>query len=80
MHLAERLEFRAVVVMACDDESFPCTHGLRVSETTAISNRFTTPNGICFTWPAPERETSFVTIVEPASGFLDDLEASGERY
>ena len=55
MHLAKGLEFRAVAVMACDDEVIPLQE--RIEKVTEDSDlrKFTTPNGTCYTSPAPER-------------------------
>jgi superfamily I DNA/RNA helicase len=53
MHLAKGLEFRAVAVMACDDEVIPSRSASRMSPTMPISKTFTTVSAICFTWRAP---------------------------
>lgn len=53
MHLAKGLEFRAVSLMACDDEITPLQS--RIETVTAIWKRFTTPNAICCTSPARAR-------------------------
>lgn len=57
MHLAKGLEFRAVVVMACDDEVIPCKSAWKPWVTMPTCKRCTTPSGICSTWPARGRET-----------------------
>lgn len=44
MHLAKGLEFRAVLVMACDDEVIPLQERIRTSATTRTWRRSTTPN------------------------------------
>ena len=44
MHLAKGLEFRAVVVMACDDEVIPCRNELNRSVTMPICRKSTTLN------------------------------------
>jgi Integrase core domain len=56
MHLAKGLEFRAVAVMACDDEIVPYRSASRRSGTTPICRRSTTPSVICSTSPAPAQE------------------------
>lgn len=59
MHLAKGLEFRAVAVMACDDEIIPLRNESKQSVTTQTYRRFTTPNGTCSTSPAPARGTIY---------------------
>ena len=53
MHLAKGLEFRAVAVMACDDEIIPCKSASKTSATMPTSRRSTTPSVTCSTSPAP---------------------------
>lgn len=50
MHVSKGLEFRAVAVMACDDEILPFRRASRQSPTRAISRRCTTPSATCCTW------------------------------
>jgi superfamily I DNA/RNA helicase len=52
MHLAKGLEFRAVVVMACDDEIIPLQERMRQSATTLICRRFMKRSATCYTWHA----------------------------
>ena len=58
MQLARGLEFRAMAVMAYDDEIIPCGSGSRLSVTTQTFRRSTTPSDICSTSPAPAQETN----------------------
>jgi superfamily I DNA/RNA helicase len=58
MHLAKGLEFRAVAVMACDDEVIPLQERIERSATTPTSRRSTTPSGTCSTSPARGRGTT----------------------
>ena len=53
MHLAKGLEFRAVVVMACDDEFSRCRSTSRPWQTTRTWKKSTTPSGTCSTSHAP---------------------------
>ncbi len=61
MHLAKGLEFRAVAVMACDDEvvplqASPCRSASKRLAMTPTCRRCMTPSSTCSTWPAPGRE------------------------
>ncbi len=49
MHLAKELEFRAVAVMACDDEIIPSQHRIDEVGTKRIFGRFTKRSGTCCT-------------------------------
>jgi hypothetical protein len=76
MQLATGLEFRAMAVMAYDDEIIPCGSGSRLSVTTQTCRRSTTPRDICSMSPAPAQETNCKS--QPSSrhpNFLDDLRA-----
>jgi hypothetical protein len=56
MHLAKGLEFRAVVVMACDDEVIPLQERIEtVGPTMPTCRRSTTPSAICSMSPALAR-------------------------
>jgi len=56
MHLAKGREFRAVVVMACNDEIIPLQEASRQSATTPICKKSTTPSGTCSMLPVPAPE------------------------
>ena len=58
MHHAKGLEFRAVAVMACDDEVVPLQDGSRRCRTKPTCRRSIGRNGTCFTWRARERGTT----------------------
>ena len=49
MHLAKGLEFRAVAVMACDDEMIPLQERIEAVGDEPTCRRSTTPSGICST-------------------------------
>jgi hypothetical protein len=53
MHLAKGLEFRAVAVMACDDEIIPLQERVGTVGDDADLRRSTIPSVICSTSPAP---------------------------
>ena len=63
MHLAKGLEFRAVVVMACDSEVIPSSPGWNPSPTRQTLKRFTTPSETCSMWPAPAPGTTYWSAV-----------------
>ena len=76
MHLAKGLEFRAVAVMACDDEVIPLQARIdEVGEESDLKEVYDTERQLLYV--ACTRATDFllVTGVEPASEFLDDLRA-----
>ena len=75
MHLAKGLEFRAVAVMACDDEVIPSQ--LRIEQVTDPSDLeevYSTERHLLYVACTRAREQLWVSGVGPASEFLDDLE------
>jgi superfamily I DNA/RNA helicase len=76
MHLAKGLEFRAVAVMACDDEIIPLQQ--RVSEITDdadLEDVYNTERHLLYVACTRARDQLLITSVEPPSEFLDDLKA-----
>ena len=74
MHLAKGLEFRAVVVAACDDEILPSQERIeRVGDQTELDEVYTTERHLLYVACTRARDHLLVTGVEPASEFLDDL-------
>lgn len=74
MHLAKGLEFRAVVVMACDDEIIP--HQARiedVADEADLEEVYNTERHLLYVACTRARDHLLVTSVDPASEFLDDL-------
>jgi len=75
MHLAKGLEFRAVVVMACDDEVIPLQERIEtVSDDTDLEEVYNTERHLLYVACTRARDYLIVTSVEPASEFLDDLQ------
>ena len=77
MHLARELEFRAVVVAACDDEVLALQSRIAaVADEADLEDTYTTechpPYVVC----TRTRDLLLVTGVEPTSEFLDDLTAT----
>ncbi len=74
MHLAKGLEFRAVVVMACDDEVIPSQERIEmVTDDTDLEEVYNTERHLLYVACTRARDHLLVTGVEPASEFLDDL-------
>jgi mRNA-degrading endonuclease RelE of RelBE toxin-antitoxin system len=74
MHLAKGLEFRAIVVMACDDEVIPSQERIEtVSDDADLEEVYNTERHLLYVACTRARDHLLVTSVEPASEFLDDL-------
>ena len=76
MHLAKGLEFRAVAVMACDDEIVPLQERIEsVADDSDLEDVYNTERHLLYVACTRARDHLLVTGVEPASEFLDDLRA-----
>ena len=74
MHLAKGLEFRAVVVMACDDEIVPLQERIEtVVDDSDLEEVYDTERHLLYVACTRARDQLLVTGVDPASEFLDDL-------
>ncbi|MET0078813.1 MAG: 3'-5' exonuclease [Candidatus Thiodiazotropha lotti] len=74
MHLAKGLEFRAVVVMACDDEVIPLQERIEtVVDDSDLEEVYNTERHLLYVACTRARDHLLVTSVDPASEFLDDL-------
>lgn len=74
MHLAKGLEFRAVVVMACDDEIIPLQARIEgVADEADLEEVYNTERHLLYVACTRARDHLLVTSVDPASEFLDDL-------
>ena len=74
MHLAKGLEFRAVVVMACDDEVIPLQERIEtVSDETDLEEVYNTERHLLYVACTRARDHLLVTSVDPTSESLDDL-------
>ncbi len=74
MHLAKGLEFRAVVVMACDDEVIPSQERIEnVTEDSDLEEVYNTERHLLYVACTRARDHLLVTGVGPASEFLSDL-------
>ncbi len=74
MHLAKGLEFRAVVVMACDDEVVPLQERIEtVGDEADLQEVYDTERQLLYVACTRARDHLLVTGVEPVSEFLDDF-------
>jgi mRNA-degrading endonuclease RelE of RelBE toxin-antitoxin system len=74
MHLAKGLEFRAVAVMACDDEIVPLQERIEtVGDDADLREVYDTERHLLYVACTRARDHLLITSVEPASEFLDDL-------
>lgn len=74
MHLAKGLEFRAVVVMACDDEVIPLQERVEaVTDDADIEEVYNTERNLLYVACTRARDRLLVTSADPASEFLEDL-------
>jgi superfamily I DNA/RNA helicase len=74
MHLAKGLEFRAVAVMACDDEIVPLQARIEnVGDDADLLDVYETERHLLYVACTRARDHLLITSVEPASEFLDDM-------
>ncbi|MGD1106094.1 MAG: 3'-5' exonuclease [Terracidiphilus sp.] len=74
MHLAKGLEFRAVAVMACDDEVIPLQERIEtVTDEADLEDVYNTERQLLYVACTRARDYLLVTSTTPASEFLDDL-------
>lgn len=75
MHLAKGLEFRAVAVMACNDEVIPSQERIEsVADDSDLEEVYNTERHLLYVACTRARDHLLVTGVSPASEFLDDLQ------
>ena len=76
MHLAKGLEFRAVAVMACDDEIIPLQERIEtVGDDADLQEIYDTERHLFYVACTRARDYLLVTGTVPASEFLDDLQS-----
>jgi superfamily I DNA/RNA helicase len=74
MHVAKGLEFRVVVVMACDDEVIPLQGRIEsVADGADLEEVYDTERHLLYVACTRARDHLLVTSATPASEFLDDL-------
>ncbi|MHB8880076.1 MAG: UvrD-helicase domain-containing protein [Thermodesulfovibrionales bacterium] len=75
MHLAKGLEFRAVVVMACDDEIIPLQSRIEsVTDDSDLKEVYDTERHLLYVACTRARDHLLVTCGDAPSEFLDDLQ------
>lgn len=74
MHLAKGMEFRAVVVAACDDDVLPLQARIEsIANEGDLADAYETERHLLYVACTRARDHLLITGVEPASEFLDDL-------
>lgn len=74
MHLAKGLEFRAVVVMACDDEVMPLQARIAdIADEADLREAYDTERHLLYVACTRARDRLLVTSAEPTSEFLADF-------
>ena len=74
MHLAKGWEFRAVAVMACDDEVIPSQERIEsVADVSDLEDVYNTDRHLLYVACTRARDHLLITGIAPASEFLDDL-------
>jgi len=75
MHLAKGLEFRVVVVMACDDEVVPLQERIEsVADSVDLEEVYNTERQLLYVACTRARDRLLTTCVAPGSEFLDDMQ------
>ena len=76
MHLAKGLEFRAVVVMACDDEVIPLQERIEsVGDDADLQEVYETERHLLYVACTRARDHLLISGVDPVSEFLSDLKS-----
>lgn len=74
MHLAKGLEFRAVVVMACDDEVIPLQERMEsATDNSDLEEVYNTERHLLYVACTRARDHLLVSSSSPASEFIDDF-------
>jgi len=74
MHLAKGLEFKAVAVMACDDDVIPLQERIEaVGEDGDLQETYDSERQLLYVACTRARDVLLVTGVEPVSEFLEDF-------
>ena len=74
MHFAKGLEFRSVVVMACDDEVVPLQERIEsLADDADLEEVYNSERQLLYVACTRARDHLLVTGVDPVSEFLDDF-------
>ena len=80
MHLAKGLEFRAVVVAACDDEVLPLQSRIEnIADEADLEEVYNTERHLLYVACTRARDRLLVTGMDPVSEFLDDLHLTAQQ-
>jgi len=75
LHLAKGLEFKAVLVLACDDQVLPLQQRIDgATDEADLDEIYETERQLFYVACTRARDRLLVTGVQPVSEFLDDLE------
>lgn len=75
MHQAKGLEYRAVIVIACDEDVLPSLERLETAgEKSDQDEIYNTERYLLYVATTRAREQLLITAVEPGSEFLEDLQ------
>jgi superfamily I DNA/RNA helicase len=81
MHLAKGLEFKIVVVMACDGEALPLQSRMDdATDEDELREVFETERHLLYVACTRARENLLLTAVSPSSEFLADMKISAGCY
>jgi len=77
MHETKGLEFRVVVVMACDDDILPLQSRIEsATDTSELEEVYNTERYLLYVACTRARDHLLITAVDPASEFLDDFDGA----
>ncbi len=77
MHLAKGLEFRAVIVMACDDEIIPLQERIEaVGDDADLQDAYDTERQLLYVACTRARDQLLITSAGNPSEFLDDMDSA----
>jgi superfamily I DNA/RNA helicase len=79
MHLAKGLEFKAVAVMACDDDLLPLQSRIEAaSDESELDEIYDTERHLLYVAVTRARDQVLVTGIKPGSEFIEDLRRVGD--
>lgn len=74
MHLAKGLEFKAVIVMACDDEVLPSQDRIdSITDHADLEDVYKTERHLLYVACTRARDRLLITSTDPSSEFLEDI-------
>jgi superfamily I DNA/RNA helicase len=80
MHLAKGLEFKAVAVIACDDEVLPLQSRIEaVADEVELDDVYETERQLFYVACTRARDRLWVSGINPASEFLNDLKLTAAK-